>query len=164
MASGDLSLALAAVGSCPFREKNGIVRQNRHEDNRLSTLPQHPSQTGRLLSIQAGRVQRMEMPEGPTRDGRNAIWNSGIFKSPVAGPVIVTLQGMAGDEQYDLVNHGGLDNIILAYNADHYPGWRTALNLPQMDHGWFGENFTVSGFSDEDVCIGDIWQVGPDLQ
>jgi MOSC domain-containing protein YiiM len=123
--------------------------------------------TGTLLSVQVGRIRQMQMPaalDGSAADGRFAVWESGIYKSAVHGPVRVTRDGMDGDQQSDLENHGGPDNIVLAYDAAHYPGWRTLLNLPDLSHGSFGENFTVTGFSDATVCIGDIWQVGADLR
>ena len=89
----------------------------------------------------------------------NAIWKSGIFKSPVAGAVSVKPTGILGDEQSDLENHGGPDNVVLAYDAGHYPVWHEVLG-EELPYGAFGENFTVRGFTDEEVCIGDVWEVG----
>ena len=116
---------------------------------------------GTLLSIQVGKAQRRTMPAGVRVDFRNEVWTSGIFKGPVGGErVRVTRTGIAGDEQADLENHGGPDNVVLAYDADHYEVWRERLEMPELAYGSFGENFTVRGFTDESVCIGDVWQVG----
>ena len=127
-------------------------------------MPAIHSMSGKIVSIQAGRIQRMVMPWS-TQDGvagiRFAI--SGIYKSQVTGPVRVSTGGLDEDQQADLENHGGPDNVILAYDADHYPVWRRELNMQDMAYGSFGENFTVSGFSDDTVCIGDIWRVGDSL-
>lgn len=119
--------------------------------------------TGELVSVQIGRIQRLVMPENARVDFQHPFWTSGIFKSPVEGKVRVTPRGIEGDEQADLQFHGGPDNVVLAYDAEHYPVWRKELAMPELAYGGFGENFTVRGFSDETVCIGDIWQVGKEL-
>jgi MOSC domain-containing protein YiiM len=118
---------------------------------------------GRLLSLQAGPVMDLLTPQAALPDDRPAGWRSGIFKAPISGPVNVTSAGVEGDQQADLKNHGGPDNVILAYDAGHYPVWRDRLTLPDLAPGSFGENFTVAGFSDDTVCIGDVWHVGPEL-
>jgi MOSC domain-containing protein YiiM len=118
---------------------------------------------GRLLSIQSGRVREMAKP-AVWEDGREGVWTSGIFKSAVAGPVEVTQAGIVGDQQADLRNHGGPDNVVLAYDGGHYEVWRRELGLAELGHGSFGENFTVEGFTDAEVCIGDVWVVGEQLQ
>jgi MOSC domain-containing protein YiiM len=119
--------------------------------------------SGSLLSIQTGKIQRLVMPENARVDFRHPFWTSGIFKSTITEPVQVTTAGIDGDQQADLQNHGGPDNVVLAYDAAHYPFWKTDLDMPELPHGSFGENFTVAGFSDDTVCIGDVWQVGNTL-
>jgi MOSC domain-containing protein YiiM len=118
---------------------------------------------GVVVSIQVGTVQRHVMPQNVRVDFRHPFWTSGIFKSPITGPVRVNTTHIDGDQQADLESHGGPDNVVLAYDAAHYPDWRTELHMPDLAYGSFGENFTVTGFSDDTVCIGDIWQVGPAL-
>jgi MOSC domain-containing protein YiiM len=116
-----------------------------------------------LVSLQVGLPKRRAMPEGVRIDFRHPTWTSGIFKEPIPGPVLITAEGIPGDGQADPEFHGGPDNIVLAYDAAHYPHWRQTLGRPDLPFGAFGENFTVEGFSDETVCIGDIWQVGDTL-
>ena len=116
---------------------------------------------GKLLSIQVGGVRDMALTD--SSNGRPVQWSSGIYKDAVGSPVRITAGGMEGDQQSDLDNHGGPDNVVLAYDAGHYADWRARLAMPEMAYGSFGENFTVSGFSDEDVCIGDVWRVGPEV-
>src|SRR4051812_30840529 len=132
----------------PLPVKRGILgsaQMNDEEDialsSNLETMP--PTATGQLLSIQVGRVRRHEMPEGVRVDFRDATWTSGIYKSAVARPVRVSERGMEGDEQADLENHGGPDNIVLAYDADHYAAWSERLSIPAIGFGSFGENFSV---------------------
>ncbi len=115
----------------------------------------------RLLSIQVG------MPaEHGTEDAENPLqrpWESSIFKYPVAGTVQVSKFNIAGDAQTDLVNHGGVDKAILAYAAGHYAYWRD--NLPEIGwtHGGFGENLTIDGLTEDTVCLGDVYRIGPVL-
>ncbi|MFV0443287.1 MAG: MOSC domain-containing protein [Planctomycetaceae bacterium] len=87
-------------------------------------------------------------------------WRTGFFKEPVHGPVLLRNKNLAGDGQADLVHHGGTDKAVLAYSAEHYPGWRQSMNNPSLPFGAFGENFTITGLTETDVCIGDTWQVG----
>jgi MOSC domain-containing protein YiiM len=87
-------------------------------------------------------------------------WLSGFFKEPVAGPVWLGRTQLAGDGQADLANHGGPDKAALAYSAHHYPGWREELSLPNLPHGAFGENFTLLGLTEKDVCVGDTYALG----
>src|SRR4051812_26616061 len=108
-----------------------------------------------IVSIQIGQATRYAY-EG-ARDGKSRTWTTAFFKTPVAGANVGEL-GLAGDQQADRENHGGIDKAVLAYSADHYPGWRTHLNLPDMPYGGFGENLTVAGLDESGVCIGDRWQ------
>ncbi len=119
---------------------------------------------GKLLSIQVGRVQHLTAPAAAQIDGRHPFWTSAIFKSPIKGAIQVSPTALADDQQADLNNHGGPDNIVLAYDAAHYPVWQRQLAIADLPFGSFGENFTVDGFTDESVCIGDIWRVGESLR
>ncbi len=112
-----------------------------------------------LVSVQVG-LPRWHGTPG-SADPLDRPWASGFFKEPVPGPVRVTYRNLDGDGQADLVNHGGRDKAVLAYSADHYPHWRTELGLPDMPFGGFGENLTLAGVAEADVCIGDVWRIGP---
>src|SRR4051794_38259059 len=85
---------------------------------------------GRLLSIQVG-LPRDAGIEGAA-DPLEAPWRSAIVKEPVAGPVRLGREGLAGDEQADRANHGGTDKAMLAYSADHYAAWRVELERPDL--------------------------------
>ena len=67
-----------------------------------------------------------------------------------------------GNAQADLKNHGGPDKAVCCYSAEHYPDWRNTLGLSEDEFGYgaFGENFTLSGFTEDAVCLGDIYTVG----
>lgn len=111
-----------------------------------------------LLSIQVGlpRVLGANAPDSPEPP-----WSSGIVKESVEGAVWVGRTNLAGDGQADLKHHGGPDKAVLAYSADHYPFWRQALSPPEMPYGAFGENFTIAGLTEREVCIGDVYAIGP---
>ncbi len=111
----------------------------------------------RLVSIQVGLPRKIgkEAADSP----EDSPWVSGIFKEPVRGPVWLARTNLAGDGQADLNLHGGLDKAVLAYAGSHYPVWREELRL-NIQHGAFGENFTIDGLTEKDVCIGDIYTIG----
>jgi len=111
-----------------------------------------------IVSIQAGRPQAFDY-ERPA-DGKSRQWTTAFYKTPITGSVRVGELGVAGDEQADRKNHGGIDKAVLAYAAEHYAYWRPHLALPDMPFGGFGENLTIAGLDESGVCIGDQWQAG----
>lgn len=81
-----------------------------------------------------------------------------FLKEPMDGPVRVGRLGVEGDEHV-YVKHGGPDMALLVYSHDHYAYWRSVgLDLPPS--GAFGENLTVTGLTEVDVHIGDVFRVG----
>lgn len=113
--------------------------------------------TPMLLSIQVG-LPAVHTDADTTR--RQKSWESGIFKYPVSGRVMLNALNLEGDGQSDLHNHGGAFRAVLAYNAEHYPIWRDDLDRPDFPYGAFGENFTVSDLNENNVYMGDIYAVG----
>jgi MOSC domain-containing protein YiiM len=87
-------------------------------------------------------------------------FNTGIFKKPVAGPVMMRRLDLDGDRQADLSVHGGPYKAVYAYPLEHYAFWRK--ELPQMELPWgqFGENLTTEGLIEKDTHIGDVLRVG----
>ena len=65
-----------------------------------------------------------------------------------------------GDGQGDLAGHGGEQRAVLVYQVDSYRHWQEFLGRDDLQHGAFGENFTVDGLSDEEVCVGDRYRIG----
>lgn len=91
-------------------------------------------------------------------DGEKS-WQTGIFKQPVAGAIEAKLSGLVGDGVGDTKNHGGADKAVCCHPMQHYHYWNTYF-LWDLKPGVFGENFTISGLTEIDVCVGDIWQIG----
>lgn len=84
---------------------------------------------------------------------------TGIFKVPVEGPVRVGRTNLDGDRQADLRVHGGEHKAVYAYAAEHYEWWGKELGRT-LPFGAFGENLTIEGFPEEEVCVGDRFRIG----
>jgi MOSC domain-containing protein YiiM len=106
----------------------------------------------KLISVNVGR------PRPVPHEGR--VVSTGIFKEPVAGPVFLRRLNLDGDGQADLRVHGGADKAVYAYPYEHYAFWAGELGRNDFSHGQFGENFTITGWLEDTVCIGDEFQIG----
>ncbi len=96
---------------------------------------------------------------------KNVAWNgrtvyTGAWKQPVVGPQMVRRLNVDGDGQGDLGGHGGENRAVLVYQLDSYRYWSRELRRDDLRPGNFGENFTVEGLPDDEVCIGDRYQIG----
>ena len=86
--------------------------------------------------------------------------STGIFKEPVNARVMVRELNLDGDRQADLTVHGGVDKAVYVYPFEHYDYWRSELPETELSPGIFGENFTVTGFKEEELNIGDRFGIG----
>ena len=86
---------------------------------------------------------------------RTAVW-----KRPVAGPVMARRLNLDGDGQGDLAGHGGEHRAVMVYQLDSYRHWETYLQRRDFEYGQFGENLTVDGLPDHEVCVGDRYRIG----
>lgn len=105
-----------------------------------------------LLSVNVG------MPKDVTWQGRAV--HTGVWKSPVAGARMVRRLNIDGDGQGDLAGHGGEMRAVLVYQLQSYQYWQKQLGRDDLTFGIFGENFTVDGLPDDEVCIGDRYRIG----
>jgi ferredoxin-NADP reductase/MOSC domain-containing protein YiiM len=108
-----------------------------------------------LVSVNVG------MPRDVEWQGR--IVHTGIWKQPVEGPCRVRRLNLDGDGQGDLAGHGGEQRAVYVYQLDSYRHWREQLQRDDFVFGQFGENFTVDGLADDEVCIGDRYRIGSAL-
>jgi MOSC domain-containing protein YiiM len=104
-----------------------------------------------LLSVNVG------LPRSATWRGEEV--STGIFKAPVAGPVMVRTLNLDGDRQADLTVHGGAEKAVYGYPAEHYAFWREQLG-EELPWGAFGENLTTTGLDEATLRIGDRLRVG----
>jgi ferredoxin-NADP reductase/MOSC domain-containing protein YiiM len=105
-----------------------------------------------LLSLNVG------LPRDVPWQGR--LVHTGIHKSPVDGPRMVRRLDVDGDGQGDLGGHGGEMRAVLVYQQASYAHWAEFLGRDDLTPGSFGENFTVDGLPDDEVCIGDRYRIG----
>lgn len=104
-----------------------------------------------IVSLNVGK------PKVMNSNGKEVI--SGIYKNPVDCPLYLSKLNFEGDQQADLVHHGGVDKAICVYPYEHYSYWEKDLNIT-LNYGAFGENLTVKGMTEDEVYIGDIFQLG----
>lgn len=83
-----------------------------------------------------------------------------IYKHPVQGMVWMGKLGLAGDGQADKTVHGGEHQAVYSYPFEHYPYWQNMFGQKNLPYGTFGENLTISGFSEDNLCIGDTLKIG----
>src|SRR5215211_2764195 len=105
-----------------------------------------------LLAVNVGRPRSIEWRG---RQVRSAIW-----KEPVSGRRRVSRLNVDGDDQADRLGHGGEHRAVFVYQAESYRYWEEQLERDLAGSGRFGENFTVAGLADDEVCIGDRFTIG----
>jgi ferredoxin-NADP reductase/MOSC domain-containing protein YiiM len=106
----------------------------------------------RLLSVNVG------LPRDVAWSGKTV--RTAIWKSPVEGRRAVRTLNIMGDAQGDLSGHGGEQRAVFVYQMESYHYWESFLERNDFVFGQFGENFTIEGLSDDEVCIGDRYRIG----
>jgi ferredoxin-NADP reductase/MOSC domain-containing protein YiiM/ferredoxin len=106
----------------------------------------------RLLSVNVGRPRKIAW--------RGKIVYTSVWKQPVEGRRLVRRLNIDGDAQCDLHGHGGEQRAVFVYQMDSYHYWERELKRSDFTFGQFGENFTVEGLADSEVCIGDCYRIG----
>jgi MOSC domain-containing protein YiiM len=108
-----------------------------------------------LLSVNVSTARSI------TIDGREVL--TAIGKRGVSGPVEARPLGLEGDEQADQSVHGGLSKAVYAYPIEHYAFWQTVRAQAgvagwndTLPHGFMGENLTLDGLLENQVCVGDV--------
>ena len=91
---------------------------------------------------------------------KSELVTTGIFKEPIHHRTILWKLNLDGDKQADLTVHGGLDKAVYSYPAEHYGYWQKELPGMYLSWGMFGENFTTEGVFEDNVNIGDQFQIG----
>ncbi|HET7005277.1 MAG TPA: MOSC domain-containing protein, partial [Candidatus Binatia bacterium] len=109
----------------------------------------------RLLSVNVGLPR--EIP------WRGKTVHTAIWKDPVQGRRMVRRLNIDGDRQGDLEGHGGEHRAVFVYQIESYRYWQDRFGRSDFTHGQFGENFTVDGLSDDEVCVGDRYRIGEAL-
>lgn len=107
--------------------------------------------TARIISVNVGQIKDIEVAGRPNQ--------SAIDKRRVPGRLFAGRLGLAGDEQADTENHGGLDQALYAYAREDLDWWIERTGREFSD-GEFGENLTTAGLDVNGALIGEVWQLG----
>jgi ferredoxin-NADP reductase/MOSC domain-containing protein YiiM/ferredoxin len=107
---------------------------------------------GRVLSVNVG------LPKDVIWQGRTV--HTAVWKDSVDGPRLVRRLNIDGDGQGDLAGHGGEQRAVFVYQIESYRYWQDYLSRDDFSYGQFGENLTVQGLADDEVCIGDRYRIG----
>ena len=105
-----------------------------------------------LLSVNVGK------PKDVCWQGRTVY--TGVWKEQVSGPRMVRRLNIDGDGQGDLNGHGGEQRAVLVYQIASYRYWQDHFGRDDFTYGQFGENLTVDGLPDDEVCVGDRYRIG----
>ncbi len=125
------------------------------EGGRTIDMGQGRHLAGEVVSVNVGRPQLLEWRGQKVR--------TSIQKVPVHGRVMARHLDLDGDEQADLAGHGGENRAMLVYQLASYRFWQEMFGDDPYELGCFGENLTVEGLPDCEVCIGDRFRVGEAL-
>ncbi len=91
---------------------------------------------------------------------RGEVVHTAIWKQTVQGRRMVRRLNVDGDGQGDLAGHGGEHRAVMVYQMDSYRYWQGYFKRADFVYGQFGENFTVEGLADGEVCVGDRYRIG----
>src|SRR5262252_9289050 len=105
-----------------------------------------------LLSVNVGVPRDIEWK---AKTVHTAVW-----KDAVRGRRQVGRLNIDSDGQGDLQGHGGEHRAVFVYQIDSYRYWERELARDDFSYGQFGENFTVEGLADSEVCVGDRYRIG----
>jgi MOSC domain-containing protein YiiM len=103
-----------------------------------------------IISVNVGTPQVVEF--------RGHTVSTGIYKSPVKGPVRVEGVNLTGDRQADLRVHGGIHKAVYAYASEDYEWWSWQLDRTLVP-GTFGDNLTTEGINLGDAVVGQRWRI-----
>jgi len=114
--------------------------------------------SGKVLALHMGKVR--EILSTGSGEWWDKEWTTGFSKIRTDRPAWLGYEGFRGDEQADRRYHGGSEKAVCVYPVEHYPYWQDRLEIPELGHGGFGENLTVEGLPEDQVCIGDRFSLG----
>jgi ferredoxin-NADP reductase/MOSC domain-containing protein YiiM len=105
-----------------------------------------------LISVNVGLPRDVEW--------QGKVVHTGIWKRSVPGRIMARRLNLDGDGQGDLAGHGGEHRAVMVYQLASYRYWESFLERNDFEYGQFGENLTVEGLADDEVCIGDRYRIG----
>lgn len=106
----------------------------------------------KITSVNAGKAKTVSW------SGKK--YRTGIFKSPVTGPLELGTHDVLGDQVIDRRYHGGIDKACYAFSRNEYDFWSPKYPELVFQPGMFGENLTIEDLNEDLICIGDTFQIG----
>ncbi len=90
----------------------------------------------------------------------NKIYETGIYKYPVDEAIFLGEKDVTNDDVIDRRYHGGIEQAVYAYGENHYEYWKNLYANLDFNYGMFGENLTISNLWEEDIVVGNVYQLG----
>lgn len=110
------------------------------------------------------RIYRLLVGQPQTVTDEKGNWTSAIFRKPVFEPVFLAKGGLVGDRVADEKHHGSPEQAVSCHHLEHYAFWNTHYQLENsgrlLEPGMLGENWTLSGSTEADFCVGDLFRAG----
>jgi MOSC domain-containing protein YiiM len=105
-----------------------------------------------VLSVNVAQLRDFRVLDGRTI-------RTGLFKEPVAGPVMASRDGLEGDSIGNPSVHGGADKAVYAYSQEDVEWWQDELGR-ELEEGFFGQNLTLAGMEAGQAVVGERWRIG----
>ncbi len=106
------------------------------------------------------RVVSVNIGEKKTVTWKHKTYETGMFKYPVDGTIFLGEEDVENDYVIDRRYHGGIDKAVYAYGENHYAFWKNLYPDLAFSYGMFGENLTVDQLNEEEIFVGNIYQLG----
>lgn len=110
------------------------------------------------------RIHSLQVGQPQTVTGEKGNWTSAIFRKPVFDPVFLAMRGLDGDQVADKKHHGSPEQAVSCHHLEHYAFWNAHYQLENtgrlLEPGMLGENWTLSGSTEADFCVGDLFRAG----
>lgn len=108
--------------------------------------------SGKITGLYLGKIEHKWEDNTPTA----------IDKKSASHSVDISFVGFTEDQQADVAVHGGPEKAIHHYAGDHMAFWRKLFpdHAQKFVAGCFGENISTIGFTENNVCLGDILTLG----
>src|SRR5579859_7547940 len=142
-------------GPQTFQRAGKCHGDERQSKRRSNTRPLRGISMNSVVSVNVGLPRDVEW--------QGKLVHTAVWKKPVPGRVMARRLNLDGDGQGDLAGHGGEHRAVMVYQLDSYRYWKEQLQRDDFEYGQFGENLTVDGLPDNEVCIGDRYQIGTAL-
>ena len=106
------------------------------------------------------KIISVNIGEKKTVVWKRKTYETGIYKSPVDGAIVLGKEDVVDDHVIDRKYHGGIDQAVYAYGENHYGFWKKLYPDLDFSYGMFGENLTISNLWEEEITIGSVYQLG----